>query len=332
MACFNDIVAIDGTCTLPSSGLFLNDVGINLDHLNAIVERDYESGEALGNDKIAFAGKLVSNLVLGRFNDKFKTTSLVDGGRIGRADDNIAIDGLTANYKGIELEVCNNDSFLDLCLNTITLHVNFTGDVEVKVFDLKQGKEIDSITVAAVSGSAVDVDINKIYSSDRRPKHIFIGYDATAIDAVRYSVGSGSCGNCSRSCYPVNSFLKVGGATLDLAAQPIQSNLKGFGFTGGLSFNYSISCNHELWLCSMKNLIGLPILYKAASLISQYALESSRSNSDTLIDSDKWTMRMDKSEMLFRESLDNIIHSIKLPNDTKCFSCNSPVKYAVNLP
>lgn len=331
--CFDNYIGLEGCGTnAPTSGFSLNDIGITKDNLDAIVQRDYDSGTALGQGQIDFAIKSVTNQILASFGDKIQAKTLVNSSRLGKVQENIQVQDMTANYHGVEVEICNSRSYLDMAIAQFSLHTNYTGNVEIKVFDLHQGREIDSFTVASVAGEIVTVNIDKVYTSYKKDLHLFIGYDATLVDSVKYTVFGSTCVSCAKSCSPVNSYLSARGGTLGLVDTPIESNMVGSAFTGGIAFNYSISCNMEGWMCDVKNVMALPILYKAGSLISQYALRTSRSNSDTMIDVDKWEAMVESLEFNYRESMDNVIHNMRLPQDPRCFECHRPIKRAIVLP
>ena len=321
--CFDNLIGINTECAPSTSGFNLTDLGITLDHLNYIVGREYADGQELAQAKLDFSVKVVSNLVLQRFSNAILTNTLVDGQRLGQAEENKRIVVGTGDYTGIEVEVCNTNSFLDFNLNSLDLAVEFTGQVEIKVFDVWEAREIDSFFVDAVAGERVTIELNKSYASDKRNRLLLFAYDSTGIDAPQYSVTKG-CSSCARSGSYTNSWIKVRGAKLGLAEQPIKSKIVADSFTGGMSINYSLTCNHELWLCQMKNLIALPILYKTGALITEYAIETVRENPETMED---WQSRLERLEMGFRESLDNVLMNIKLPSDTTCFSCAKPVRH-----
>ena len=337
MACLDNIVGIDNKCTpdTPTSGLFLNSIGISIRELEAIVTEDYEDAIDFANQKIDFATQQIVNQIGVNFADRYRTNTILDGQRLGYTSTNLNTEaGEAGVLKGIELELCNSTSYLDVFLSSISLHLNHTGNVNVVVWDLLQNKLLDTIVVAAVSGCDVQVDINKTYKSDRKRLHLFIGYDTTGIQAVKTVIKESGCSTCNATSFTsVNNHIRARGSKVNNAATKIDKNVFGVGNTSGLGFTYAIECNHEDWLCTIRNLLGLPILYKAGAEIMEFAsLNSTRLNEKTLIDLDKLEDRMVKYGMQYEESFQNVLKRIKLPKDVRCFECNPRAQMTTSLP
>lgn len=337
MACFDDIVTVGGACTtpVPTSGLTLNDIGITLKFLNDIVTEDYKNGEALANQKIGLAVKVISNQINLHFADKFRTTSLLEGARAGFPQDNLKnIAGTAGKLKGIELEICNRTSFVDLYISELSLQTTFTGNIDVLVYDLIQGTLLDTIVVPTIANEISSVFVNKTYKSNRKKLHLIFVYDTSAITSISTTIAGSGCSTCGGlGIGRLNTFLSGRGVKIDAIDLKIDSNLEGSSETGGMSIVYSINCNHEDWLCTKRNVLGLPILYKAAAEILEFALDDSdRNNSKTIIDRDIMQEKFDKMEFKYRESLDNILKTILLPDDKMCYSCNPKSIHKIILP
>lgn len=335
MSCFDNVITVKGGCNPvdSTSGYYINSL-VSLDELNAFVQKDYADGEALAVDKINFAISQIQSTIYSHFAHKYKANSLLDGMRVGFSSDNLqSISGTANTYKGINLELCNTQSFLDVHISTLSLQLNVTQSVDVKVIDLISGKIIDTITVSAVSGKIVTVTVGKTYKADRRRLNLIFVYDTTGINSYKHTINNtGGCSDCGGNMYS-NSYITYRGINIPTASSYIKSNLDTQGDTAGMSIVYSVSCNHSDWLCTFSNLIALPILYKAAAEIMEYArLQSGRSNSKTFINEEKLKERQDLYEFKYREQLDNIIKNIKLPSDRQCFECNPLSKHAIMLP
>jgi len=333
--CFNNIITVKGGCsdTTPLSGYYINDL-VSLDELNSFVGNEHKDGEALALDKIQFAIKQITGMVFNAFSNKFKANSLLDGMRIGFPSEYlVAKQGTNGTYKGINFELCNHSSFLDVHISTISLQLDVTQDVDVKVFNLTTGELVDTITISAVAGKIVTVPFGKTYESDRRRLNLIFVYDTTGINSYTTTINNtNGCLSCGGNQY-TNSHVLYRGINIPTASQAIKSNINTQGDTAGLSIVYSITCNHKEWLCTFANLLSLPILYKAGAEIMQYArLQSKRANSNTFIDLDKLSERQDLYELKYRELFDGIIQNIKLPTDVQCFECNPRSRNTIILP
>lgn len=335
MSCFDNIISVKGGCNdvTPLSGYYINNL-VSLDELNSFVGKEYADGEALAVDKITFATQQITGIVYNHFASKFRANSLLDGMRVGFPSDNLQVKaGSAATYEGINLELCNTSSFLDVHISTISLQVDVTANVSVYVYNLITGLLLDTIVVPAVAGKIVTANVGKTYSADRRKLNLIFVYDTSAINSYNTTINNtNGCASCGGNTYS-NSYMTYRGVSIPSASQKIKSNLVSQSDTAGLSVVYSVSCNHSEWLCTFNNLIALPILYKAGAEIMEYArLQSKRTNSNITIDLEKLKERNDIYELKFRELLDGILQNLKLPSDNRCFECNPRSRHTVILP
>lgn len=220
-------------------------------------------------------------------------------------------------------------------VSSLSLQVNFNGVVPVFVYDLFQNKLLDTINITAVSGEVVTVYPNKTYRSVRKELDLIFVYDATAFSSVKTTVTEGGCKSCGDggSMVYLNQYLSTRSISILAADAKIEDNLTASGDTGGLSLVYSIQCNYEEWLCAISNSVALPILFKTAYEIMDYAINNSfRLNTATTINIDTMKLRRDEYTTRYKEAMDTLLQNIKLPNDEKCFECRQKSKHVVILP
>lgn len=337
LECFEDIVGLRGTCDTPNStsGLWIDDIGIDLAELDAIINKSQIDSVNFFENKRDFAIKQIINIIHTHFSDKYKTNSILRGGRIGYGKDNLEIAPALAALKGIEVELCNQDSFVDLFISSISLQVNFNGVVDVLVYDLFQNKLLDTIPITAVSGQTVVVYPHKLYKSVRKELDIIFVYDATAFSSVMTTISNGGCKSCGDGTAMVNlnSYLSARSISILAADAKIEQNLIGSGDTGGLSLMYSIQCNYDEWLCTIANSIALPILFKTGYEIMDYAYNNSlRLNTTTTINWEGLLKRRDEYNLRYQASIEALLQNIKLPQDEKCFECRQKSKHVIILP
>ena len=340
-SCFENIITLSGTCSndVSVSGITINDLDIYVDELNAIVTKDYIDGADLFTKKRDFAIKQITNLVYSHFADQYKANSILDSMRVGFEQDNYQYNSPTANLVGVELELCNDSSHVDVQISELSLFIDFTGNVDVYVYDLIQNKLIDTITIACTAGQISRIILNdKIYSSYRKNLHLFFGYDASAIGNyvtyVRdYNLFGAGCTNCSSHGQKISRYMYASGASAPLGGQMIYNNLTRNTDTYGMSLQYSIACNHREWMCTYAISLAIPILYKTAELIADVALMNAKQiNRTTIIDSEKWKMRKDDYKANFETYFDGVLKNIKLPSDAKCYECRLPYRHRIVLP
>lgn len=335
-SCFDGIIEVKGNCTNATSysGVYLDPL-IKLVELNDIVGAEYENGEELFYEKRAYAIQSVTSLIHTHLSEQYKADSLLKSQRVGQFQDNLLETAAQAGkLKGIYVELCNESSFLDFYLNFLEVQFNFTGDVDILIYDTIQNKLLDTVTVSAIAQNIVQVYVNKAYKSDRKKLKLFIGYDSTAVPSYRtYSFNyNGGCWSCIDYWYK-NQYVKFSGATTSLIGDKIDQNITRSGETFGLSLNYSINCNHEDWLCSHGRKLAIPIALYTAREIAAYAINvSQQANPKTFIDAEKWKARFTQFDTDFESRFSAVMQNIHLPEDRKCFHCLDKLVYAIQIP
>lgn len=335
--CLTNVIGIGGGCDAetPTSGLTLNQIGITQEELDSYIGPEDNNGIELARRKIDFTAELLANEVVGHFADKYTATTLIDSQRIGHPEENLQhVTG--QDLQGIELEICNNHSFIDLFIETISVQLDSAADVDVEVWDLYQKKLLDTVTITPVPDEIVTVQFNKTYSSERSTMNLAVLYDADGIDSVKTNITGSGCVSCGQGATAtLNGFTKARSVSIDPASDKINQNLTGVSFTAGLSMQYSINCNHTNWLCSFKNLLATPLLYKAAAEIMEYAMfiaPNTRINTSVTINKELITERHAFYMGKYEEKLNNVIKRINLPEDRKCYNCKPKSKHAVIMP
>lgn len=337
LECFEDIIGLRGSCDTPTSnsGLWIDDIGIDLEELDAIINKSQSDSVPFFESKRDFALKQIIALIHTHFSDKYKTNSVLDSKRIGFGKENQETIAAAATMKGIEVELCNKNSFVDLFVSSLSLQANVNGLVNILVYNLFENKLLDTIAITAVSGQVVTVYPNKLYKSNRKELDIIFVYDATTFGSVKTTITQGGCKSCGDGGSMVNlsSYLSTRSITILNADAKIESNLTAAAETGGLSLVYSIQCNYDEWLCTISNAIALPILFKTGFEVMDYAYHNSkRLNSTTTIDWENLLKRRDEYQKRYEDSINTLLTNIKLPNDEKCFECRQKSKNVIILP
>ena len=336
MACFSQIIGIKNGCVgyVPSSGLYLDDINITLGDIEKITTRDVAGAISLVNDKIAFAGNIIKNSVQTHFQNRFISTSIIENLSIGEIQENKPVISPVANtYKGLEIEYGFTDSFLNVEVSTISLFSDYTGDVNVFIYDEILGTLLDTIVVSAVAGENVTKVVNKTFAIGRRKIKLAFLVDAT-FDAYKVLAGSGPCSSCSTDTKKVYwGGISARSIKVDSSADIIPQNILGSSESHGLTVSLNVNCDHESWLCSMGNLFALPLLYQTGILLLDYSIDyTTRLNSKTIIDPDRLREQRNKLIELYNESMNGVVGRMMLPNDSRCFACNDRLKSVVILP
>lgn len=329
-SCLENIIALQGLCDpiTPTSGLYGTSIGISKDFISQVMTKDYPSELALWNEKKHLAIEEIASSVHAHLQSKYKTVSVSKNFRVGHINENkILVSG--SELKGILYELCETDSYLNLFISEISLFTNYTGDIDINVYDLLQGIIIDTITVASVAGEVVTVYPSNKYFADKKHLSLFFAYDATGIDSYKTTPKKG-CVNCGGTSCITTSYNTIQAGTIPLASSPIKSSFTGLTETGGLSIIHSLECDHRQWLCGISGALGLPILYKTACKIIEHALYesvNSRVNTNVTLNREILQERLTAYEFKARETLDSVLAHVRLPQDDKCFICESTANY-----
>ncbi len=334
--CFQDIISIKGGCgdIVSASGLYANDVDITPDFINEIINRSYKGETDFFEQKRDFAISSVIDEAMSFLTPKLKTASLLNDFRIGQFNDNLKIIAGDGSLKGINIDLCNSNSYLNVFVNEISLQVDKTGDVDVLVYDLIQNKILDTIKVACIANEVATVYPAKTYYSAKRKLNLLFAYDSTGINSNTTYINGGDCSSCRNKTKGIkNSYEYVHGAKISAASQKIKSNLTLLSETGGMSIVHSVQCNHRQWLCSYSNMLALPILYKFGELVMEFAINVSpndRGNTTITINPDELKNRMEFFSVKYRESLNSVLSNIKTPEDSKCFHCRETIRHEIS--
>lgn len=330
MACFDRIIGLKELCEgwTPSSGIYLNDIGVNLDTVSSVITKDYASPTEFVEAKISHAINEVKTEVYGYFAKDIKARTVIDNSRIGYVNPNmVSVTG--GGNRGVWLQVYNQANYFTLEISGIETFTNFTGTLPILVYDLDQNLLLDTINVDSTAGEISVVNPHKVYRSDLKHLNLWIGYDSTGINSYKTTTTKGQC--CG-VYHMRNSYVIAKGAT---ASSFIESGMTGIADTAGISLTYSLSCDPYGWMCNFARLLALPIAYKVAADIYRTALmvtPGTRTNNSTTVNSEVMKFNWEFHERNYREKLNNILQRIYLPSESACFSCNSPSKHAVILP
>ncbi len=340
--CFGDLITLDGCDNAPStSGRTMGELGITKHELDQYINKEYQSGSELFQVKKTYCIALLANQVHAHLQSKYKTKTLIDSKRTGFILDNKESQpSITNQWVGQEFNLKNNTSFLEFFISEISLFTNYTGDIEIRICDLKSGNILKDeagndfvFTIASVAGENSTVYPQIKIQSPKKELDLAIVYNATGITPYKVSTiseGCLSCDPCSRTKYS-----EVRGITIPNGSAKIKNSISYQNYTGGMSIIYSINCSPEKWLCSISNLIKIPLMNKIASELMAYALyNSDQMNPKTLglFNAENIQKRLDKYEFDYRESFDYILENIVVPKDSVCFNCEKRILRGVTIP
>lgn len=331
MGCFDNIIAIKELCEeITPQTFYLNDIGINKTEVEQIITSEYESVQDFIDQKSAFAIRQVQGDVYSHLLPSFKADSILAAARIGHEATTKEL-VTQSGYVGIEIRMNNPVSFVDFTVSDVSVFTDFTGNIPLLVYDLFQGKLLGTLTVASTAGVISQSYETITVSAPRKELHLWIGYNAAAINSYKTSANSG-CSTCTGYTF-TNRFIRASGAS---ASAPFtEATIDPLTHTGGISFNYSVACNHYDWLCNHRKVMGLPILYQTGLQIMNHGLLSAinqRTMTITTVTKDVLKEKQNFYAEQYNATLTNILNNMRVPSDVNCFHCNKTIRSVTALP
>lgn len=336
--CYEQLLGLKG-CDRPepTTGLYIDDLGINQTLLGQLITDQYSSGVELFEAKRAFAWRKMSSDILSRLTPMMKADTIVDGKRIGQVltnNSNVQT-ALGANkYGGIRVKIDPNSlSFLNLYISDIYLAIDAANiNVNILVFDMTTLKLIDTIVYAEGS---LEQFLGKTFAAKRRKLDLAFVYEST-MNAAKYIAKKGHCYDCGGSVREAHicPFVDAIGIELTTNGTDVLTS-KTSKFTTGMSMNYNVNCDRVSWLCSIGGLMAMPLAYATAVEIYDYSLTISptiRVNTPVSVANENIVEARNIAATRYNEELAAMLQNMRLPDDNTCFDCRRNMKYVTALP
>jgi hypothetical protein len=304
---------------------------VTIREVESYIEDNGSASEFI-DEKIDFAIENVKAEVNGYFQKQYIPKTILDDRRAGYFDQDKVEVAAEAKYKGLELELCDQDTYYELYVNAIETYLNYTGDVDVLIIDTITGQTLDTVTVASVAGQVVTTHVGKSYKAEKRKRRIGFVYDATSIPNYKTSLIGEGCTACNEGRYNLSGIVKGRNIEYGLLETPILSNIDSNSDTSGISVRFNVSCDNESWMCNYRNLLAMPILYRTAELIMDYALFNSDRINSSAVKKNMFEARQMKYHEDYEKTLKNVLHNMNTPKDGMCFNCSRSAKYVTTLP
>jgi hypothetical protein len=347
--CIESLLGLHG-CNIqePSTGLYIDDLGINKTFLGQLITDQFINGEELFINKRKMAWRKLSSSFISRINPLLKVDTLIENKRIGQALNNSSdIDPLlgTGKYAGIRLIIDpNNESYLNFQLSELKIDIyTMATPVQILVFDMATLKLIDSFNYQSES---IEEYIGKTFKAKKRKLDLAFVYESLW-DTTKMVTRRGACNDCGGRIREAHicPFVDAVGIELTTDGFNVLSS-KAKKYTQGMSITYNVSCDRESWLCSIGGLMAMALAYGTAVELFNYALTISpnqRVNTAVSINKgNKVFATSDATEGIvaardiaasnYDEELTNLFSNLRLPDDRHCFDCRKNVKYVTALP
>ena len=337
--CFKNLIGISDICNVVASdsGLNIQDLpGMTLDLAEAVKTSDHSSGVDLINRKIELSAISITEELRSKLGSKLRSNSVVENDVIGFYQNDLPTVAFKPDtLRGIQIRV-DRHPYLELFISSISLQVNVNIPTVIEVWDLMTGIRIDTIPITTAVNEIITIDVFKNFKTHQQKLNLFIAYDAEIGDGFKSLLRQGfttDCDTCSHSRrHYQDSFIFTQAAEIADASTKVQQNLKGIGNTGGLSITYSLNCELDSFICSIKNRLAYPQLYRTGILLVEELLFSnSRLNPYVAVHRGKHEELMELYQARYDESMESILTNLALPNDI-CFECVQTVSTTNRIP
>ena len=227
----------------PSTGLYIDDLGINTTFLGQLITDQYLQGSELFTAKRAFAWRKLSSDVLTRLAPVMKADTVIEGKRVGQLVSNYSNVQTAAGagrYTGIRLKIDPQSlSFLNFYLADINLAVDAANvNVPILIFDMSTLKLIETFTYAT---GGLDQFLGKTFASARRKLDIAIVYEST-FDSAKMVTKKGHCFDCGGGVREAHicPFVDAIGIDLTTNGTDVLSSITS-KYTAGMSINRQVN-------------------------------------------------------------------------------------------
>jgi len=326
--CLKNLVGIKGrdmnvhvfVNTLPGISVIDFDKAVSNEWRNAFVRID-----ELINLAIQEVHQDVQNALLG----KYELKTFIENDVIGYFQENqVVMPAVTGNKTGIQIR-CALTPYLKLFIRQLKLFCNYTGTVNLEVWDLTQNKLLNTFPVNVVAGlpSTVTTDLEILTNKQRLD--LFIGYEST-FDSYKTLLTAYTDDAGTLSTW-LNSWLFVRGCAIKNGLPMLWENFNGNSGTAGISLDYSLQCSFDEKLCNIKGLLALPIQYKTGALMMKEMRYSKRLNGVVTCYNNDYKELQADYENEYQLRMSQLMQNMSLPADL-CFSCASPTQTRSILP
>lgn len=336
ITCLDNLIGVKNSCSdiTGDSGININDLpGMTIKMADGVISNEYQSGVEMVKRKIELAGIAIKNELSNFLAPNMRSRSIIDNEVIGHYLQDRQLHSLEAGkYQGIQVRI-EQYPYFEFFVNQLSFFGDATIGFDVLIWDLIEGKQIDTIRVNAIADEITTVDVFKSYPTNRQKLNLAFIYDAGITNSFKSSLINGSdCFDCTGIMSHRNRWLTANGVKFTQAATITNSTVKGIGHTSGLSITYSLNCALDNFLCSVKNRLAYPLAYKAGALIMEEVMyNNTRINSFVTIHKDMAAEARESYLFNYESAMKELFGSIVL-KDNICFPCNSAVKSISRVP
>jgi hypothetical protein len=326
MECLETLVGLHGGCAaVTSDAATYTAPHVQRRELELIVDQnDYSSVDDLFADLRRQAAKELIANVQAAFGGRYLAHTVIDQQTIGDAGTTLtASPALAGGYKGLKLQRYNEFPNVGYRVTRLGFLGQVTGNITFSFVDGLTGQVLGTKVIAAVAGQQVNVNVNALY----RVRTLLIVYPATNAGYVTRTGWGSDCCSCVDFCRLNALAQAIPITSTTLPTVTVTNDM------GGMSVDVSMECDHQTWLCGIREQMAMPMMWKVCELAMGYGLfNTGRSNTKTVRDNDQLQSRQMMYRDNFTEAMKLALAQVKLPDDPWCFECVRSNRIAVAIP
>ena len=325
MNCLENLVGLED-CTTSTRPFLINDIGYDADQLGELMDSSFATVDDFFNANVRTAARLMQNDLFSMMPAQMKIMSVQEGKTIGHYPE-LRKSFTGTGISGIRQLLHNPSDYLKIRITRIRLFTEFTGNIDVSVYNLNEGNVVETVTIPTVAGALASFDTDIEIQSSQQDINLFIGYDTTGKDIYSASLtGSGCCGKRGINSGWCNFY------TGTVVSPFIESSFESIDTSPGLSYDYEIVCDNLQWFCTHRTMFGMAMLYKTAMTILESNLFSGGQFSEQkTLNYENNKMRYDLAAGHYENQMKQALASMRFPRN-RCFTCNSMTEVLNRLP
>jgi hypothetical protein len=315
LTCLEDIVGFDGGCPSQTFLQNLGDLpGLSIKTINLGADSSYANAYELIGAKVKLAIKQIEKDFLNSLTNKMELDLVQVNGYAGYISTEPTQDLARAVYKGILVDFLDS-KYNQVFIESLTLYTTYTGNIDVKLWNAITGELLDTVTIAVTSGQIAKLPVNWVLQPTNHNVCYFIGYDATLVDSF------------------VTEGWDVGmyAYSMPLNAPVVRNNTLNGNGSGGLGINYSLQCGFNNYICSIRNMLELPLLYLVGKMIVDEIRFSGRLTSIVVARKDDLTEMGKLFQETYTDLMKQLVMGARIPQD-RCFRCKEKVAIITRIP
>lgn len=333
MACLDNTIGLRNTCgdsdhISSDTGIYLNDLqGIDLASIDNAINEEQVSAVQEIQRAIALSKAIVTQEVRGHLATRYEMPTLLDGVTAGEFPATRQSQAAQAYNAGVQFRMHQNDHAA-LYITNLRLLVNYTGDVDVKLWNLYTGQAEQTETIACTAGQIAQADVLWSLPNNGQRGRYFVGYDATSVPTWKTNIGARDYGGCNCAGGSIKArevYVSGSKVTGDVLA----GNLVSEQGTSGLAVTFSVSCVSDYLLCSLKQALALPLLYKTGEQLAYRIKHTKRLNRLVAYMGDYQEL----IEYFEREYAKHMTQLMKhlVPPSGPCFTTTNPTQFKASF-